>query len=55
MSRPKTYFGVKVFDPGQIGNQLFHYCVGKILAAMYDLEFDPAPPPLTRQTPLGIV
>ncbi len=36
-----TDFGVRVYFVGQIGNQLFHYCLGKILAEKYELAFDP--------------
>ena len=36
-------FGVMIYFSGQIGNQLFHYCLGKKLAAQYKLAFDPPP------------
>lgn len=36
-------FGVKIYFAGQIGNQFFHYCLGKILAEKYGLDFQPPP------------
>jgi hypothetical protein len=36
-----TDFGIKVYYAGQIGNQMFHYVLGKILAEKRELSFEP--------------
>ncbi len=40
-SSQSTHFGVKVYFSGQIGNQFFHYGLGKILAEKRGLDFVP--------------
>ncbi len=43
-SPPETGdFGVKIYFAGQFGNQLFQYCIGKILAESRGLAFTPPP------------